>query len=46
MTFIEAPTIRTPEEFAKTSARGSGKDGGKSALENGSRFPLSYSLDG
>jgi hypothetical protein len=37
---------RTPEEFAKTSAGGYGKDGGKAALENASRFPLSHSLDG
>jgi putative transposase len=37
---------RTPEEFAKTPAGGYGKDGGRAALENASRFPLSHSLDG
>jgi putative transposase len=37
---------RTPEEFAKASAGGYGKDGGKTALENAARFPLSHSLDG
>ncbi len=38
---------RTPEEFAKNAAaRGCGKDGGRAALENASRFPLSHSRDG
>jgi hypothetical protein len=38
---------RTPEEFAKSSAAGDcGKDGGRAALENASRFPLSHTLDG
>ncbi len=38
---------RTPEEFAKNAAAGDcGKDGGRAALENASRFPLSHSLDG
>jgi putative transposase len=38
---------RTPEEFAKSAAAGDcGKDGGRAALENAARFPLSHSLDG
>ena len=37
---------RTPEEFARSAARDCGKDGGRAALENASRFPLSHSLDG
>jgi putative transposase len=38
---------RTPEEFAQAAAAGDcGKDGGRAALENASRFPLSHSLDG
>jgi putative transposase len=37
---------RTPEEFAKSAAGDCGKDGGRAALENASRFPLSHSLDG
>jgi putative transposase len=37
---------RTPEEFAQSAAAGGcGKDGGRAALENASRFPLSHSLD-
>ncbi len=36
---------RTPEEFAKSPAGDCGKDGGRAALENASRFPLSPSLD-
>lgn len=38
---------RTPEEFAQNAAAGGcGKDGGRAALENAARFPLSHSLDG
>jgi putative transposase len=37
---------RTQEEFAKTARGDCGKDGGRAALENASRFPLSHSLDG
>ncbi len=37
---------RTPEEFAAAAAGDCGKDGGRAALENASRFPLSHSLDG
>jgi putative transposase len=37
---------RTPEEFAKMAAGDCGKDGGRAALENASRFPLSHSHDG
>jgi hypothetical protein len=38
---------RTPEEFAKNAAAGGcGKDGGRGALENASRFQLSHSRDG
>ena len=38
---------RTPEEFAQSAAAGGcGKDGGRAALENAPRFPLSPSLDG
>ena len=37
---------RTPEEFAAATAGDCGKDGGRAALENASRFPLSHSLDG
>jgi putative transposase len=37
---------RTPEEFAKASATGCGKDGGSATLENAPRFPLSPSHDG
>ena len=37
---------RTPEEFRKSAAADCGKDGGRAALENASRFPLSHSLDG
>lgn len=37
---------RTPEEFAAAAAGDCGKDGGRAASENASRFPLSHSLDG
>ena len=38
---------QTPMEFATSwAASGRGKDGGRAALENASRFPLSPSLDG
>ena len=36
---------RTPEEFAAATAGDCGKDGGRAALENAARFPLSHSLD-
>ena len=38
---------QTPMEFAKSwAATGRGKDGGRAALENASRFPLSHRFDG
>ncbi len=37
---------RTPIEFIAAWAAGCGKDGGRAALENASRFPLSHSHDG
>jgi putative transposase len=37
---------RTPEEFAKLTSSSYGKDGGKAALENAARFPLSHSSGG
>ena len=37
---------RTPEEFAAAAGGDCGKDGGRAALENAPRFPLSHSLDG
>lgn len=36
----------TPIEFVQAWAAGCGKDGGRTALENAPRFPLSHSLDG
>ncbi len=34
---------RTPEEFAQAATTSRGKDGGRAALKNASRFPLSHS---
>ena len=41
-----ALAYRTPEEFAKLAVSSYGKDGGKAALENAPRFPLSHSSGG